>query len=135
MIVGYIKVFDSVYYEKEHKKIFDAYHLKYQNRGSYLFEDGVVDISNYKGVLFLLKEAYSEKKEFGNSNLASDLAKNGPWGMWERVCEWVYGIENTTSERIEPFRPFSDNCYAFRHVPRHSAKFFVPSEALQYLPR
>lgn len=101
-------MFDIVYYEKEHKKIFADYRMKYQNRKSYLFEDGVVDVANYQRVLFLLKEAYSEKQEFGECNLAANLAKNGPWGMWERVCEWMYGIENTTPDRIEAFRKFSD---------------------------
>lgn len=101
-------MFDKIRFEKEHKTIFDEYRTKYQNRSSYLFEDGVVDLDNYCGILFLLKEAYSKKQEFGEWNLVTNLAEKGPWGMWNRVCEWVCGIENTTTDRVEPFRDFSD---------------------------
>ena len=40
-------MFDRIRFEKEHKNIFDEYRTKYQNRSSYLFEDGVVDLDNY----------------------------------------------------------------------------------------
>ena len=103
-----MRMFDRARYEKEHNDIFDEYRTKYQDRNSYLFEDGIVDPDNYRGVLFLLKEAYSKEQKFGERNLVGTLAKEGPWGMWNRVCEWVNGIENTTENRVERFRKFSD---------------------------
>lgn len=101
-------MFNSTHYEKEHEAIWNEYRMKYRERTSYLFEDGVVNVDNYRGVLFLLKEAYSKEQEFGEWNLVSNLAEKGPWGMWNRVCEWVHGIENTTTERVAPFHDFSD---------------------------
>ena len=111
-------MFDRTFYEKEHKAIWVEYRAKYKDRTSYLFEDGVVDADNYRGVLFLLKEAYSKEQEFGEWNLVSNLAEKGPWGLWNRVCEWVHGIEHTTADRIEPFRDFSDeeNRNALSHL-------------------
>ena len=101
-------MFNKDLYEKEHDAVFCEYRAKYQDRSSLLFEDGIVDPDNYHGLLFLLKEAYSKKQEFGECNLVADLAKSGPWGMWNRVCEWAYGIENTTADKIAPFHVFSD---------------------------
>lgn len=111
-------MFDRTYYEKEHEAIWTEYRTKYQDRTSYLFEDGVVDADKYKGILFLLKEAYSKEQEFGEWNLVANLAERGPWGMWNRVCEWVHGIEYTTADRVEPFHNFSDEekCNALSHL-------------------
>lgn len=109
-------MFDRHYYEKEHQAIFYAYDIKYRERKSCLFEDGIVDPSNYRGILFLLKEAHTENER--SCNLVDNLAKNGPWGMWHRVCEWAHGIEHTTVDQIEPFRPYSDSekCTALSHL-------------------
>ena len=101
-------MFNKEFYEKEHKAAFCEYQGKYQDRNSFLFEDGIVDPDNYCGILFLLKEAYSKKQEFSKCNLVADLAKYGPWGMWNRVCEWTYGIEHTTAEKVAPFHNFFD---------------------------
>lgn len=101
-------MFDKTRYEKEHKSVWDAYRAKYQERNSYLFEDGIVDLDNYRGVLFLLKEAYSKKQKLGKWNLVANLGEQGPWKMWHRVSEWVYGIEHTTVNRIAPFHSFSN---------------------------
>lgn len=111
-------MFDRIRYEKEHEAIWNEYRMKYRERTSYLFEDGVVDADNYCGILFLLKEAYSKEQEFGEWNLVSNLAEKGPWGMWNRVCEWVHGIENTTVDRVKPFHDFSDEekCTALSHL-------------------
>ena len=72
-------MFDRTRYEKEHEAIWNEYRMKYRERTSYLFEDGVVDADNYCGILFLLKEAYSKEQEFGEWNLVSKLAEKGPW--------------------------------------------------------
>lgn len=63
--------FDKSYYSNEHEDILAQYREKYKGRSSYLFEDGIIDPSNYRGVLFLLKEAYSKEQRFGEWNLAS----------------------------------------------------------------
>ena len=100
-------MFDRIRYENEHQAVFDAYRTKYQDRNSCLFEDGVVDPRNYRGILFLLKEAYSKEQKRSEWNLTDNLFEKGPWGMWNRVCEWIYGIEHTTTDQIEPFHDFS----------------------------
>ena len=111
-------MFDQTHYQCEHRKIFDAYREKYKNRSSCLFEDGVVDPSNYQGILFLLKEAYSKDQTFSEWNLVSNLAEKGPWGMWNHVCMWTHGIEHTTNNRIEPFRDLTEEekCCALSHL-------------------
>lgn len=103
-----MKTFDKPRYIQEHNAIFNQYRMKYQNRGSYLIEDGVVNLENYRGILFLLKEAYAKEQKFGEWNLVANLAEKGPWGMWNRVCEWTHGIENTIADKVEPFHDFSD---------------------------
>lgn len=113
-----MEIFDKTRYLTEHKSIFDAYRLKYQNRNSCLFEDGIIDIENYHGILFFLKEAYS-KEQFSECNLSLTLAEKGPWGMWHRVCEWTYGIEHTTVEQIEAFHNLSVE--QMRNALSHSA--------------
>ena len=112
-------MFDKALYNKEHKSIFDTYRLKYQSRSTFLFEDGVIDLENYHGILFFLKEAYSKKQQFGECNLVFTLAEKGPWGMWNRACEWIYGIENTTVSKIEAFHDFSEE--KMRNALSHSA--------------
>lgn len=111
-------MFDQTHYQCEHRKIFDAYREKYKNRSSCLFEDGIVDPSNYQGILFLLKEAYSKDQTFSEWNLVSNLAEKGPWGMWNHVCMWTHGIEHTTNNRIEPFRDLTEEekCCALSHL-------------------
>jgi hypothetical protein len=112
-------MFNITWYNNEHKSIFDAYRMKYQNRNTVLFEDGVIDLENYRGILFFLKEAYAREQQFSECNLALNLAEKGPWGMWNRVCEWLYGIENTSIDQIEPFHDFSGE--KMRNALSHSA--------------
>lgn len=98
---------DSVYYKREHTAIYDWYREKYANRNSYLISDGIVDLDNYEGVLFLLKEAYAREQEFGEWDLVQVLAEDGPWGMWHHVAKWTYGLLNTDENHIAPFGDIS----------------------------
>ena len=96
-------MFDKVFYEKAYKEIYEWYRQKYADRNSYLITDGIVDVENYAGILFLLKEAYVRERENGEWNLTQELAAYGPWGMWNHVAQWTYGLFNTDKTHIAPF--------------------------------
>lgn len=97
-------MFDKALYEREHEAIYAWYREKYAQRDSYLIPDGVLDTENYSGILFLLKEAYSKEQKYGEYDLAADLAKNGPWGVWGHVAKWVCGLLHTDEYTIAPYR-------------------------------
>ena len=92
-------------YLEAHKKLFAAYNEKYANRTTPLFEDGVICPDNYQGIVFLLKEAYNKDSTNLSPSLINDLKKHGPWGMWNHVAEWVYGLTRTTEISIPAFNP------------------------------
>lgn len=98
---------DKTLYEKGHNEIYNWYREKYADRNSYLISDGIVDMDNYEGILFLLKEAYSREQKFGEWNLAQGLAEDGPWGMWHHVAKWTSGLLNTDENHITPFGDMS----------------------------
>ena len=100
-------MFDRSFYEKEHEEIYIWYRAKYADRNSYLIPDGIVDVENYAGILFLLKEAYSREQQFGEWDLAAGLAAEGPWGMWNHVAKWTAGLLNSNDHHIAPFGDMS----------------------------
>ena len=127
-------MFDSARYKKEHEAIWREYRKKYQDRNSYLFEDGVIDPEKYCGILFLLKEAYSKEQTYGEWNLVEMLAENGPWKMWNRVSEWTCGIENTSERKVAPFRKISnaEKRKALSHIAVVNLKKVEGSSASNY---
>lgn len=100
---------NRVIYEKEHNEIYNRYREKYADRNSYLILDGIVDIENYEGILFLLKEAYANEQEFDEWDLAQGLAATGPWGMWHHVAKWTYGLLNTDKDHIARYCNLSND--------------------------
>ena len=60
-------------------------------------------ISGSKRIAFVLKEAYGENQ---NWSLTDWLRKTGPHSnIWYRVTEWVYGLMNTTRDKIARYSP------------------------------
>lgn len=54
-------------------------------------------------IAFILKEAYGEEADW---SLSEWLRKTGPKSnIWYRVVEWVYGLKNTTCEKIARYTP------------------------------
>lgn len=99
-------IFDKNTYVEAHQEIFAAYDDKNANRSTPLFEDGVVCPDKYQGILFLLKEAYEENCTLPKRSLIDDLSSKVPWGMWNHVAEWSYGLTHTTTDRIPEFKAF-----------------------------
>lgn len=98
---------DLAHYKQAHDAIYARYREKYANRSSFLISDGVVDPEQYSGILFLLKEAYSKERRFGEWDLPMYLAKDGPWGAWGHAAKWVYGLLHTDRQTIAPYRDMS----------------------------
>lgn len=97
--------FDKATYLKAHSEIFTAYSNKYKNRTTPLFEDGIVFPDKYQGIVFFMKEAYSNDNNDLNPSLIDNLQKYEPWGMWNHVAEWAYGLTKTTENSILAFNP------------------------------
>ena len=95
--------FNKNTYLKKHNKFFAAYDAKYANRTTPLFEDGVICPDKYQGIVFLLKEAYDRDNANLSHSLIDDLLKREPWGMWNHVAEWAYGLTQTTPNKIPAF--------------------------------
>lgn len=102
-------------YETEHKLIWEEYKNKYASiisestphRSSTLIIDGAVNPEKYNGILFLLKEAYTDKKT-EEWNICDWLRENVCYSMWNRVAEWSYGIQNTTTDLIPRFKELTE---------------------------
>ncbi|MDE7290016.1 MAG: hypothetical protein K2N71_11045, partial [Oscillospiraceae bacterium] len=69
-------------------------------RDGFVNED-VWNSSEYKKILFVLKEAYGND-EYGSITKWLEDCKNLP-PMWKRVVEWAYGINNTNESHIGEF--------------------------------
>lgn len=96
-------------YDTQHDAIWAEYKEKYKpvytnstlGERSTLIIDGAVNPEKYKGILFLLKEAYTDEKEKPETwDICSWLNENVHYSLWNRVAEWTYGICNTTSDAI-----------------------------------
>lgn len=96
--------FDKNIYQDAHSKIFQFYNEKYKNRTTPLFEDGVICLDKYNGILFFLKEAYDKNCTELSRSLTADLLSSEPWGMWHHVAEWAYGLTHTTTNGIPRFK-------------------------------
>ena len=99
--------FDKSTYWDTHFAVFATYKEKYKSRSSPLFEDGIICPDKYKGILFFLKEAYDESSAELNRSLIDDLLAANPWGMWNHVAEWSYGLTHTTENKIPAFKSLS----------------------------
>ena len=99
---------DRVYYKSEHAAIYDWYREKYADRNSYLITDGIVDLENYEGIVFLLKEAYIREQKRDEWDLSKGLAEKSTWGMWRHVAKWVYGLINTDAKSTAAFCDLSE---------------------------
>ncbi len=106
--------------EIELQELFAEWKEKDKHAGQIFNYDGIVckeawDLQEKK-ILFLLKEAYHDDGKFISENqkheydLAYDLCENGPWNnIWHRVAEWAYGIIETTSSEIAPYKKLDES--------------------------
>lgn len=73
------------------------------HKNSSFVKDGIVNHSEWiknenLKIMFFLKEAYYEQ----DSSLVEDINKKAPWGMWQKISQWIFGLEKTTENHIEP---------------------------------
>lgn len=87
-------------------ELFDVWEKEEIHKGKEFVRDGFVckkewDSSEYKKILFVLKEAYGDVEDGSITKWLKDC-KNLPQ-MWKRVVEWAYGINNTNESYIGEF--------------------------------
>lgn len=61
------------------------------------------DSNTDKKILFVLKEAYNEEKDWNLGKWISGLDKYP--AIWKRVAEWTYGICKSTLESVPTYNP------------------------------
>ncbi len=86
--------------------------LTIDHQKRFFIEDGIVDEQVWSGlpwekrILYIFKEAYERDWTKAQWSLSQELNANKPWGViWNRVCEWTYGIQNTYSHNIAKYEP------------------------------
>lgn len=95
---------------EELELLFESWKKKEKHLGKIFNSDGIICEEEWKKqdkkILFILKEAYHRDiKIVSDYDLAGDLRETGPWStMWYRIAEWAYGMINTTSEHIKPYK-------------------------------
>ncbi len=91
------------------------------NHKNVFISDGIVNEAvwnsqNGKKILYVLKEAYGESKDW---DLPEWLLREKPSSsIWKRVIEWTYGIKNTTAERVAKYLPdiYEHNSELFNNI-------------------
>ena len=88
----------------------EKYNLTIDHKNNFFIPDGIIDENAWntlplgKKVLFVLKEAYEDNHDRSSWALNDELREHGPWSsIWNRVCEWVYGIVNSTVDAVEGY--------------------------------
>ncbi len=87
-------------------KLFELWQEEEIHKGKVFVSDGFVDenvwnSSEYKKILFVLKEAYGNIKNGSITDWLAEREKHPK--MWKRVIEWIYGINNTNENYIGEF--------------------------------
>jgi len=95
-------------YKREEQKLFDDWKKSPLHQGKPFITDGIVNPESWFSeenkdrpkILFVFKEAYN-----GPFSLNEWLSKENPKSaMWNRVAEWIYGINNTYPDRIARYK-------------------------------
>lgn len=89
------------------------WHKYHKSKGlSKFIYDGIVNedlwAASNKKIMFLLKEAYLKNNET-EANLCKWFNEGPIWKMWWTVSDWVYALQNVTSEWIPAYYDFSYN--------------------------
>lgn len=83
---------------------------------NFFIPDGIVDenvwntLPKGKKILYVFKEAYEDDHNKQSWALNTELRDYGPWGMiWNRICEWTYGIHMTNISELPRYKVVRDN--------------------------